>query len=1003
MVGKKESIRTNHFNPLDYPICLEKTLREAPSTWHQHTPFGMFIIDLLRPAILVELGTYYGVSYCSFCQSIKQLSLDTKAFAVDTWRGDPQSGQFGDEVLEDLRNHHDPLYGSFSELIQGSFDEVVDRFNDGSIDLLHIDGYHEYEAVSHDFSTWLPKMSNRGIVMLHDTQVRDNHFGVWKLWGELASSYPSFELHHGFGLGLAAVGEEYPDSLDLLLKLSTDELNSVRKFFQALGTREELEIKYSQQEQTIRDIHIEIDNLDKDISSRDERIDLLISRTDKLEEITEQYEAAIDQYEDTIDQLEQHLIEKAEILEKRRDQVNGLENRVNTLEEKNAEKSQRLLALSSAIEEKSDLVRDLKLELKEKDSQIYEQRLYITDITSGLAWNIAQSLQRARVALAPSGSLRDRVWVRLRQWLLPHSDSGSRNLASKLLGARNFEIHENVMQETRHPQIKGFPRNVLDPTASLVIPVYNNLTFTEKCLDSIYRSSIQAPFEIIVVNNGSVDGTGAWIESYKEERGNLKVIHMPENVGFGKAINIGVQHSKGKYVVFLNNDTLVTKNWLDNIIAAFEKDSSIGIASPVTNYVGEGKQIDRRARKISVEEIDEYALEIQGRNDIEYEPNRLVFFCVVLKRSVIDLIGNIDTNYDIGNFEDDDYCVRARLAGFNLAIIKNSFVYHYGSATFKASGIDHTETMSINRRRFFQKVGRLSTALRSNPPRLSKTAVDVSVVIRTVDRPQLLRHALTSLANQTFGSIEAIVVNDGGPDVGGLIRDYKEYFQVRQVVNRNPGNRSRALNLGIQESSGKYLAHLDDDDILYPWHLEALFRGICGKGKYGFVYSDYNRSLITDINDPHPKKIVGAPPWKYDRDQLYIQNRVPIHCWLYTRKIAKNLDGFDENVEILEDYEFLIRVSSLCEFKHIPKVTCEYRFYLNAPNAIVIQRRESLKALKKIYDLHPTFGEDQLEQRGEMIRSLENQVKEIEELQFIEPIKSSGDVKREVIRLVTGL
>ena len=118
----------NTFNPLDHPVCLSRPLRVAPSGWTQHVPFGMFLIDAVRPPVLVELGTHYGVSYCAFCQAVKELATDTRCYAIDTWQGDAQAGYYGPEVLADLREHHDPLYGSFSRLIQSTFDDAASQF-----------------------------------------------------------------------------------------------------------------------------------------------------------------------------------------------------------------------------------------------------------------------------------------------------------------------------------------------------------------------------------------------------------------------------------------------------------------------------------------------------------------------------------------------------------------------------------------------------------------------------------------------------------------------------------------------------------------------------------------------------------------------------------------------------------------------------------------------------------------------------------------------------------
>jgi len=240
------------FNPLEHPACLEFPLLLEETAWAGHIPFAMFLISALRPRIFVELGTHRGASYCAFCQAVKSMKIKTSCYAVDTWQGDAHAGQFDAKVLAKLKAHHDPLYADFSRFIQSTFDEALMYFVDGSIDLLHIDGFHTYEAVRHDYETWKTKMSERGIVLFHDTNVRERDFGVWKFWDEISGELPHFEFLHGHGLGVLAVGDDLPGDLQSLFAADENQTAVIRQFFHALGEHIDFMWHYRQQNEYVQ-------------------------------------------------------------------------------------------------------------------------------------------------------------------------------------------------------------------------------------------------------------------------------------------------------------------------------------------------------------------------------------------------------------------------------------------------------------------------------------------------------------------------------------------------------------------------------------------------------------------------------------------------------------------------------------------------------------------------------------------------------------------------------
>lgn len=235
--------------------------------------------------------------------------------------------------------------------------------------------------------------------------------------------------------------------------------------------------------------------------------------------------------------------------------------------------------------------------------------------------------------------------------------------------------------------------------SSIVIPCHGNLAYTKLCFESIARHTPE-PHEIIVVDNASADGTGEWCR----EQG-ARVVRSAVNLGFAGGVNLGLATARGDVAVLLNNDTLVTPGWLAGLLGALERNPGAGISAPRSNWVS-GEQIlpDPPYARVPSEELDRFgaqrAREHAGRSR---EATGLCGLCMAIRREVLESIGGFDTRFEIGNFEDDDYSLRARLAGFGLWIADDSYIHHFGHKTFELIDEDYGDLMRTNALRYALK------------------------------------------------------------------------------------------------------------------------------------------------------------------------------------------------------------------------------------------------------------------------------------------------------------
>ncbi len=239
----------------------------------------------------------------------------------------------------------------------------------------------------------------------------------------------------------------------------------------------------------------------------------------------------------------------------------------------------------------------------------------------------------------------------------------------------------------------------------------------------------------------------------------------------------------------------------------------------------------------------------------------------------------------------------------------------------------------------------------------------VSIIIRTYNRPKMLRRALESVGRQTHKNLEAVVINDAGIDVQPLIDEFKDHFDILYLTfsPENKPGRCKAANEGIAQSSGEWICYLDDDDFYYPDHIETLMHEAKRTGAL-VLYTDANRG--TEEPGEHPGDYVitavgEGPSEDFSRAGVYCGCYIHLVTFCHHRKLYQQQGGFDENLPVLEDLDLFFRYAFDHEFHHIKKKTAQFQIRTDDTNAVTSMRREfsdTMEMLCKKY-LHTAVGD----------------------------------------------
>jgi glycosyltransferase involved in cell wall biosynthesis len=220
---------------MDHPVCLA-TPAYLPSGGNSltHLPFTMWLVDVLRPRVLVELGTRDGAVLCASCETVARRGMTARCHGLVLRETDASAPPCG---LAALRAHHDPLYGHFSRLSEAAHAEAASAFADGGVDLLHIDASHPGIRLGDALACWLPKLSRSGVVLVHGTEADGMPGYNREAWAAVRERHPVFQFAHGDGLGVLCVGGEAPAAASRLAGLADDEADTLRLAFFTLGAR----------------------------------------------------------------------------------------------------------------------------------------------------------------------------------------------------------------------------------------------------------------------------------------------------------------------------------------------------------------------------------------------------------------------------------------------------------------------------------------------------------------------------------------------------------------------------------------------------------------------------------------------------------------------------------------------------------------------------------------------------------------------------------------------
>jgi len=500
--------------------------------------------------------------------------------------------------------------------------------------------------------------------------------------------------------------------------------------------------------------------------------------------------------------------------------------------------------------------------------------------------------------------------------------------------------------QTRSENIKGL--------TSIIILTYNQLEYTKKCVKSIEKQTPE-PHEIVFVDNGSTDGTVKWLKAQVRANNNYKLIENKENLGFAKGCNQGIEAASGEYILLLNNDVVVTEGWLSGMLECLKTSPNIGIVGPMTNNISGLQQVPN-ANYTSINLMHDYSKSFKEKyRHRRILSSRIVGFCMLFRRSLVDKIGLLDDSFGTGNFEDDDFCLRSALAGYENYIAGDVFIHHYGSRSFIGNSIDYGSSILGNRQIFDAKW----TGVYLNTTLGKRLAVhNAKVKAESMNQKGKRDQAITALVEglkqvpdekTLYYRIAELMLEAGlykealrtinNPLVAAAENDLR-YFEILACAKA-----------GLGEHVEEYINRMLEIDNTYAPALDLKALDVYKQGKHEVVEHFLRQAIEADPGYGKPYTNLGSLKWESGRkdealDYLrkgFILSPTLVDCLNAYHSAITELQQFVEAEEIVRDTKVLYPDSRNITFLFID---------------ILIKQNKYDKAMEEIERVMVEFGID---------------------------------------------